>query len=654
MRFFTVILLLASYLTFAQKEGQALVDSLLVELRNKKEDTSKVSILNNLSFNYGYIDPAVGKKYGLEAMKLSQKLNWNDGLANAYRNIGINVSINSEYPEALQWYFKALKQNPDKKIKSTILRSIGLVYTYMTDYKNALDYDMRALKMSEELGDKKGQAAVLSNIGIVYYDLADFKKAIAYYDRARRINKEMGNLIFLANNLGNLGNSYNSISDYDKAIWYYEQSIVLNDSVGDLDNKAINLGSIADTYARKKDYGKAVDYTNQAIILHEKTGNERGLAFNYETIGYIYVDLSEGVNPNGPNIAKASEYFGKALKIYTKLKDKNSLSDIYGELAKINERKGNFADALRLYKTSVVYKDSVFNTDNKQTIKNLEDRRAIELRDKQIQVNKLRLATKERERWLYIIGIGMLVLIGLLLFYQNHNRRKINRKLQTLNDELQEADRVKTRFFSILNHDLRAPVARLISFLRLQRENPELLDEESRERMENHTMSSAENLLEAMEDMLLWTKGQMENFSPKPRNVSLSDLFSEIRNYFKDENVEFSFADQDSSLMTDPDYLKTILRNLTSNSVKALAKTPYASIKWRAFKENGITKLAITDNGPGASQEKFRALYDEKEVVGIKTGLGLHLIRDLAKSIGCSISVTSEKGEGTTFTLSFQ
>ncbi|MBC8883913.1 sensor histidine kinase [Flavobacterium piscinae] len=61
--------------------------------------------------------------------------------------------------------------------------------------------------------------------------------------------------------------------------------------------------------------------------------------------------------------------------------------------------------------------------------------------------------------------------------------------------------------------------------------------------------------------------------------------------------------------------------------------------------------LSVTDNGKGASQDQFKALYDEKEVVGIKSGLGLHLIRDLAKAIDCEISVDSKIGMGTTFIL---
>jgi signal transduction histidine kinase len=61
--------------------------------------------------------------------------------------------------------------------------------------------------------------------------------------------------------------------------------------------------------------------------------------------------------------------------------------------------------------------------------------------------------------------------------------------------------------------------------------------------------------------------------------------------------------------------------------------------------------LSITDNGSGGSQEQFKALYNENEVVGIKTGLGLHLIRDLAKAINCMIHIESNPTTGTTFIL---
>ncbi len=173
--------------------------------------------------------------------------------------------------------------------------------------------------------------------------------------------------------------------------------------------------------------------------------------------------------------------------------------------------------------------------------------------------------------------------------------------------------------------------------------------------MENKTILGAENLLNSMEDILLWSKGQMENFQPKLKKIAVSSLFEDTRKHFSsEEKVSITFENpQNIELNTDENYLKTIIRNLTGNAIKAIDKAEKPTIQWKAWQENDQTFLSISDNGPGGTQEQFKALYDETEVVGIQSGLGLHLIRDLAKAIGCKIEVDSKSNEGTTFTLKF-
>lgn len=116
--------------------------------------------------------------------------------------------------------------------------------------------------------------------------------------------------------------------------------------------------------------------------------------------------------------------------------------------------------------------------------------------------------------------------------------------------------------------------------------------------------------------------------------------------------IKFEYHNSDNiEIFTDENYLKTILRNLTSNAINVFTTTQNPEIIWKAWQDNSKTYLSITDNGAGASQENFKALYDDTEVVGIKSGLGLHLIRDLAKAIDCEIEVDSKIGTGTTFVL---
>ena len=100
--------------------------------------------------------------------------------------------------------------------------------------------------------------------------------------------------------------------------------------------------------------------------------------------------------------------------------------------------------------------------------------------------------------------------------------------------------------------------------------------------------------------------------------------------------------------------MQTILRNLTGNAIKALKKVENPTIRWSVQETEDNITLKITDNGQGASASEFKALYDDTEVIGIKTGLGLHLIRDLAKAIDCEVKVDSELNAGTTISLTMK
>jgi signal transduction histidine kinase len=350
---------------------------------------------------------------------------------------------------------------------------------------------------------------------------------------------------------------------------------------------------------------------------------------------------------------KAKKYIIESIELNKKINDLSGISQSLDNLSDFYVIDNDFENALLIFKESRKYKDSIYNSDTKETIKNIEDKQTITLKSKQIEINKLDLATKEKQKWFYISGIGLLIIIGGLLFYQSRNRKKTNQKLQLLNTELDQANKIKTRFFGILNHDLRSPVANLIHFLHLQRENSELLDEAAKTRMQNKTIAGAENLLASMEDILLWSKGQMVNFKPEPKIIAVNQLFDDTKKVFSSyQQIKIDYQNtQDISLFTDENYLKTIIRNLTSNAINAFTTTTKPYIIWKAWQENDINYLSITDNGSGASQEQFKALYDDKEVVGIKTGLGLHFIRDLAKAINCDIKVSSKTNQGTTITL---
>src|ERR1700679_3942014 len=88
--FLTLVILLLPVLVRAQLHKQKTVDSLLVLISRARDDTSKIDLLNNLSFTYYNIDTKKGIDVGNRALKISQKISWKKGIAHAYNSLGAN------------------------------------------------------------------------------------------------------------------------------------------------------------------------------------------------------------------------------------------------------------------------------------------------------------------------------------------------------------------------------------------------------------------------------------------------------------------------------------------------------------------------------------------------------------------------------------
>lgn len=581
--------------------------------------------------------------------------------------------------------------------QATTAKAIGVYYKKNSQYYNAIEYHLIARtiysKLTTENERKKRTDMALCDlsIGANYYLIGDHKKSMEYYFKAYKVIPEnldlLLNIATLFNSQKNLEKSFYYLNLAEKVaqktntyldkIWNKKSDVYFSkkDSVNgfkalkksiDFSIKEHNLEQLAITYTN---YGDLLPDSKEKIDLYLKSkaiwdryqpdnllaiSNNISIANFYRTI----VDQPKMLLENGLTkkeaINKAEEILLDQILKCKKINHKGQNLQYSLEcLSYVYELKQDYKKANDYFKECVVLYDSLNSIDTKNKILNVESSFKIGEKDKEIQLNQKIIKQEKQQKWFYIFGITMLAIIGLLLFNQSRNRKKTNEKLQLLNAELDQANKIKARFFSILNHDLRSPVANLIHFLHLQKDSPELLDEETKDRMQNKTISGAEDLLSSMEDILLWSKSQMENFRPQPKNISVHQLFEDTKKVFSGyHKIQFVYENtNDIVIFTDENYLKTIVRNLTSNAINVFAVTSNPTIIWKAWQEKGKSYLSVSDNGPGASQEQFRALYNDKEVVGIKSGLGLHLIRDLAKAINCEIVVESNPEKGTTFQL---
>ena len=83
----------------------------------------------------------------------------------------------------------------------------------------------------------------------------------------------------------------------------------------------------------------------------------------------------------------------------------------------------------------------------------------------------------------------------------------------------------------------------------------------------------------------------MKNFKPQPKNVTIDNLFEDTKKHFlSEENVEIIFENPNYiQIITDENYLKTIIRNLTGNAIKALSDVENPTIIWKVWQENNTT-----------------------------------------------------------------
>ncbi len=658
--FVLLYVLLFPMLAAAQNYSQPFIDSLEKVLPTLK-DSAKVDVLTRISVSYSRIDPRKGIVAALEAEALAKRLDWRRGIANSLNALGLCFTSNVEYAKALAVYdtmYTISEKDGYKQGMLLALMNDAVVYNQQGYYSRALEGTMKCLKIAEEISDSNHIALSLANIGSIYSKLSDYASALPYSLKAYAFFRRTNNKSMEAIVTGGLGDVYDGLNQRAKALDYYGRALVLERQLGDKAGIVINLANRAITYSEDKDYDRSIRDFSESAQLADSLGDTYRLASVLSEFAHTYIDAAQAEKGELSGrrafyLQEARKTLSQALGINQKNGNLDALTDNYKYIALLDSVNGNYKEALAAYEQYRTFYDSIFTTNNQKAIQKLEDQRQIELRDKQIQINNLELHNQRNQRWFFIVGLLVFFVVGSLLFVQSRQRKRANVLLQSLNVQLDEANKSKAKLFGIIGHDLRTPVANLINFLHLRKEAPDLSGE-GMERHENKIAAGAENLLHTMEDLLLWSKGQMKNFSPRKKELAVRDLFGELRLLYPDEErlqIQFLYPEQ-LELFTDGDYLKTILRNLTTNAIKAVRERPDGLVVWRAWAEGERRFLSVADNGPGLPEAGQRVLVDDEAVVGGTNGLGLHLIRDFAAAIGIGIEVRSQPGVGTVFTLS--
>ena len=494
-----ILLLLSSFSSVAQKVDQPLIDSLLTELPKAKEDTNKVRLLDKLSFTYSNINPAEGLRYAAQTRELAQQLKWENGLALANTDFGMNYYAQSNQAKALEYEEKALEQFKALKNKSGIsalMADIGLVYLAAGNYSKALDMDFQALKIKEELQDHKTIPVILENIGTIYFEQKNYAKAEEYYTNSLKGYQAFGNKRGTARCLGNLGMLEDTKGNYTQALQYILDALDTNTEIGNKMGMQVNMQNIGNAYFHMYDFANALKYQLMALRINEELGARNSIAVTLGNIGEIYFTIAKDTTgkikpgdmvPAGKaaNVHLAIQYLEKSIRLCKEINYRAPLIEFNQFLSEAYALAGQYEKAYRSLQQYTSAKDSLFSLQNSATIAELETKRQVELKDKdllikdkQLQITNLKEKQKHEERIIYIISIILLLcIIGVTLRslrkYSKRNRllaKERKRHIRLIEKQvahIKEQSLLLREISHMQAHDVRGPVASILGLVEL-------------------------------------------------------------------------------------------------------------------------------------------------------------------------------------------
>ncbi len=469
-----------AYTTISPDLGIAKATEALVLANKIGYQVGKGWAYNNLGNNF-VSKSEYQKALGTDSLSVSifEQTGNTPGMAAAYSNIA-KVYCHQGNPNlALGFDQKALtiygaSGNADGR--AWVLSDLVSVYYSLALYNKAMECIFTSLRLFEEQGDKSGVARDFKYIGDCYNLLGNGKKAMEWYFKSLKINEGLGDKNGIARNLEAIGMIYSASGDFAKALEYKFKALAIFQELGDRYLTTSYLGSIGRTYLEiaktlKQDdkqleimsaeklgnIHKSLEYNFWALKTGREISANTFLAKSLGTIGEAYLEIAksgckkipqDSLIPNNctANLKNAVSYLSQSVELSKLIKDHIILIEHSPSLGEALFRTGDFKKSYDMFQLFATVKDSVYSTQNKIKIANLETKRDLELKEKDIQIknkqiliNQLEVERKKNERIFYIIGIALLLVIIIFVlrsFLQQKNTNKLISKEKQRSDDL--------------------------------------------------------------------------------------------------------------------------------------------------------------------------------------------------------------------------
>ena len=432
------------------KAADEVLDSLQQQLWIST-DTSRVRIINRISWELGNQNPELSVIYGEKAIELSEQLNYKKGLTDAYTNLGRTYRIIGKYEKAIENVELSLeleKERGDLKGIATAHNELGNIYRHLGDFPNSLSNFLESIRILEDIDREENIGSVKMNAAYLYQNQGEDERALGMCLDAIRIFRKYENLNSEGKACTCLGIAYANLEDIDSSIYYFnrsldifretKQTVIVPKALMNLGIMHLELGEI----------DKALELTKESTYLSDSLGLLNDLSIAYFTLGEIFLSSNQ--------LDSARHYLQLSLEIANET----------GSMLVLSENLKYTADTYHLageddkaYEFRLLYEqvmDSMYSAQKSEQLIKIQEQ--LNAEKKAYEITQLNLekqaaeATSANRTTLLIASIILLVVLILgVLLYLRQRKTKEEQKRTALEQKVLRAQMNPHFIFNSLN-----------------------------------------------------------------------------------------------------------------------------------------------------------------------------------------------------------
>lgn len=570
---------------------------------------------------------------------------------------GKKFGKNYEYDKAVQAYLQAAEAA--LSIGDTLMFLDTRTYAATNlrkdeKYKEASELLYGALEVADsysQIGSPKGQTQlsyIYNGLGNIYKYLDDGVNAEEFFRKSLAIDKGMDNYLGMAKNYSTIGNIYEHRGQADSAEVLYNLALKY-DELADSDyGVGICHNRLGQLMMKQDRFDKALEHYGLAYDFLKKAGDRWNLIKTAMSMAWIYIEQGRW--------SRAERLLDEAERLLDGRLSYGHLEEIYYCRGELYRRQGKYRLATEAMAQCLVCRDSMaLHRGSSQEVARLMVEYERKLNEKAMDLVNSENKRIKTTRNIVIIGAsvvtGMLVVVAVLLSLYSRLQRKRN-------EELHEINNIKTKFFSIVSHDLKNPVIAQRKTLKMIKENYDNIPSDLLKEQCEELYYSSDALSSLLENLLTWSRLESGRMKPEPIVFDLADgvrdVVLHLSHQAADKGVAIVNKVEDTLLAyADFNMVTTVLRNILSNAIKYTRSG--SEVEIYASREGDMAKVSIKDHGVGMPEEVMDSLRTQTQIkssVGTHgesgTGLGLVTSCEMVLLCGGSMEISSASGEGTT------